>query len=78
MGAEYRRSRGCTLATILARDLDESRTEVTAFSLWESAAELRAFAGDDIAAMDLYPEDERYLIGDSELRRFEVASPPSR
>ena len=73
---EYRRSRGCTLATILTRDLDESRTEVTAFSLWERLADIRAFTGDDISAMVMYPEDVRYLIGESELRHYEVASPP--
>jgi hypothetical protein len=29
----YRRTPGCTLATILTRELDENRTEVSALSL---------------------------------------------
>lgn len=74
---EYRRTPGCTLATILTRDLDENRTEVSALSLWESVTAIQAFAGDDITAMVLYPEDETYLLNEPELRHYDVASPPS-
>ena len=73
---EYRRTPGCSLPTILTRDLDESRTEITAFSLWESPTAIQAFAGDDITAMVLYPEDAKYLIGEPELRHYDVASSP--
>lgn len=38
------------------------RTEIIALSLWDSVEAIRAFAGDDIDAAVLYPEDERYLI----------------
>jgi heme-degrading monooxygenase HmoA len=47
---------------MLRRDEGE-RTEVITLSLWESEDAIRAFAGDDIDAAVLYPEDERYLIG---------------
>ncbi|MGH9230717.1 MAG: hypothetical protein ACRD07_18645 [Acidimicrobiales bacterium] len=40
------------------------RTEIIALSLWDSVEAIRAFAGDDIDAAVLYPEDERYLIND--------------
>lgn len=43
---EYRRTPGCSFATILTRDLDDNRTEVAAFSLWESRTTIQAFAGD--------------------------------
>ncbi|MET0479788.1 MAG: hypothetical protein ABWZ69_00375 [Mycetocola sp.] len=74
--AEYRRTPGCTLATILTRDLDEQRTEVTALSLWESASAIRAFAGDEITEMVLYPDDEKHLLDEPELRHYDVASSP--
>ncbi len=72
----YRRTPGCLFATILTRDLDPARTEIVAFSLWESTASIQAFAGDDITAMVLYPEDEKYLLQEPELRHHDVASPP--
>ena len=75
---EYRGSPGCTLAVILTRDLDESRTEITAFSLWKSTSAVQAFAGDDITAMVLYPEDENYLLQEPELRHHEVAGTTRR
>ncbi|MET0932365.1 MAG: hypothetical protein ABWX56_01525 [Mycetocola sp.] len=74
---EYRRTPGCTFAAILTRDLDENRTEVSALSLWESTTAIHAFAGDDITAMVLYPEDETYLLDEPELRHYEVASRPA-
>ena len=75
---EYRNTPGCVLATVLTRELDdEGRTEVTAFSIWEDEASVRAFAGDDVNAMVLYPEDERYLLGAPQLRHYQVASLPN-
>jgi hypothetical protein len=32
-------------------------------SLWDSVDAIRAFAGDNIDAAVLYPQDERYLVG---------------
>ena len=41
-------------------------------SLWEYEDAIRAFAGDDIEAALLYPEDERFLIGESTVTPHEV------
>ncbi len=75
--AEYRQAEGCRLSMILTRDLDidpdtsESdiqnqhstpRVEVFAFSIWDSEAAIQAFAGPDINAMVLYPEDQDFLL----------------
>ena len=66
-------------AWLLRRD-DGDETEFVTWSLWESLDAIRAFAGEDIEAAVLYPEDERYLIdGVSSVTHFEVAdaiSPP--
>jgi hypothetical protein len=31
--------------------------------MWDSVDAIKAFAGEDIEAAVLYPEDERYLVG---------------
>jgi heme-degrading monooxygenase HmoA len=59
--AEYGRTPGNRGAWMLRRD-EGDRSEFITLSLWESEAAIRAFAGDDIEAAVLYPEDERYLI----------------
>jgi heme-degrading monooxygenase HmoA len=59
---EYGETPGNRGAWLLRRDEGE-RTEFITLSLWESEGAIRAFAGDDIEAAVLYPEDERYLIG---------------
>jgi heme-degrading monooxygenase HmoA len=57
---------------MLRRD-EEDRTEFITLSFWASREAIRAFAGDDIEAAVLYPEDERYLIGgDSTINHYEV------
>jgi heme-degrading monooxygenase HmoA len=61
---EYARTTGNLGAWMLRRDEGEE-TEFITLSLWESEDAIRAFAGDDIEAAVLYPEDERYLIGGS-------------
>jgi heme-degrading monooxygenase HmoA len=72
--AEYARTAGNRGAWILRRDRGE-RTEFITLSLWESEEAIRAFAGDDIEAAVLYPEDERYLIdGRSEVAHYEVVA----
>jgi heme-degrading monooxygenase HmoA len=57
---------------MLRRD-DGDRTEFITLSLWDSVDAIKAFAGEDIEAAVLYPEDERYLIdGESSVTHYEV------
>jgi hypothetical protein len=44
---------------MLRRDQGD-RTEFITLSLWANVDAIRAFAGDDIEAAVLYPEDARY------------------
>jgi hypothetical protein len=60
--AEYRGTAGNEGAWMLARDLDDGRTEIVTFSLCTSEEAIRGFAGDDIARAVFYPEDDRYLV----------------
>jgi heme-degrading monooxygenase HmoA len=70
--AEYGRTAGNRGAWMLRRD-DGDRTEFVTLSLWDSVDAIKAFAGDDIEAAVLYPEDERYLIdGESRVTHYEV------
>jgi heme-degrading monooxygenase HmoA len=70
--AEYGQAAGNRGAWMLRRDKGE-RTEFVTLSLWESEDAIRAFAGDDIEAAVLYPEDARYLIGgESTVAHYEV------
>ena len=70
--AEYGETHGNRGAWILRRDEGE-RTEFITLSLWESEDAIRAFAGDDIDAAVLYPEDERYLVGgESTVMHYQV------
>jgi heme-degrading monooxygenase HmoA len=57
----YRSTPGNLGAWILHREIDET-TEIVTFSLWESMASVRAFAGDDPSRAVYYPEDDRFLI----------------
>ena len=71
--AEYTDTPGNRGAWMLRRDEDD-RTEFVTLSHWESVDAIRAFAGDDIEAAVLYPEDERYLIGgESTVTHYEIA-----
>lgn len=70
---EYGRTPGNRGAWLLRRD-DGERTEFQTLSLWESEDAIRAFAGDDIEAAVLYPEDARFLIGGSEVRHYRVVA----
>lgn len=88
--AEYRRAPGCRLSAILTRDLDPegppgdeldatraettARVELIAFSIWDREADIEAFAGPDIKAMVLYPEDEDYLLAPPTLVHHHVTS----
>jgi heme-degrading monooxygenase HmoA len=69
--AEYGETAGNRGAWLLRRD-DGDRTEFITLSLWDSKDAISAFAGDDIEAAVLYPEDERYLIGGSTVAHYEV------
>jgi heme-degrading monooxygenase HmoA len=70
--AEYGQTPGNRGAWMLRSDEGE-RTECITLSLWESVDAIRSFAGDDIEAAVLYPEDERYLIGgESAVAHYEV------
>ena len=73
--AEYRRTPGNRGAWMLARDLDDGRTEIVTLSHWESADAVRGFAGEDIGRAVFYPEDDRYLVGrETTVSHFEVVS----
>ena len=70
--AEYGRTAGNRGAWMLRRD-EGDRTEFITLSLWDSVDAIKAFAGEDIEAAVLYPEDERYLIdGESRVTHHEV------
>jgi heme-degrading monooxygenase HmoA len=77
--SKYAETQGNHGAWLLRRDEDR-RSEFITLSLWASVEAIRAFAGDDIDAAVLYPEDERYLIdGKSTVMHYHVAdqaSPP--
>jgi heme-degrading monooxygenase HmoA len=71
--AEYGRTPGNRGAWLLRRD-DEGTTEFLTLSMWDGVDAIRAFAGDDIEAAVLYPEDRRYLIGgESRIVHYDVA-----
>jgi len=88
--AEYRRAPGCCLSAILTRNLEPDtvprqpddtgvvdagpRVEVIAFSVWVSETDIQAFAGPNIHAMVLYPEDEEYLLEPPTLVHHDVTS----
>jgi heme-degrading monooxygenase HmoA len=75
--AEYRRTPGNQGAWMLTRDLDDGRTEIVTFSLWESYEAIRAFAGDHVEQAVFYPEDERYLVDrETTVTHYEVAPGP--
>ena len=71
--AGYAATPGNRGAWLLRRDDADGTTEFITLSLWEGVAAIRAFAGDDIEAAVLYPEDERYLVGESTIAHYEVA-----
>jgi heme-degrading monooxygenase HmoA len=70
--AEYRSTPGNRGAWMLRRDV-EDRTEFVMFTLWDSLAAVKAFAGDDHERAVFYPEDDRFLIErDLTSRHYEV------
>jgi heme-degrading monooxygenase HmoA len=73
--AEYGQTPGNRGAWLLRRDdQDDATTEFITLSLWDTVAAIRAFAGEDIEAAVLYPDDQRYLVdGGTNIRHYEVA-----
>ena len=69
---EYGETAGNRGAWLLRRD-EGDETEFVTLSLWESRQAIVAFAGEDIEAAVLYPEDEAYLLGESSITHHEVA-----
>jgi heme-degrading monooxygenase HmoA len=73
--AEYRGTPGNEGAWMLARDLEDGRTEIVTLSFWASRDAIRGFAGDDIERAVYYPEDERYLVDrEMTVTHFEVVA----
>ena len=69
---EYGTTPGNRGAWLLRRD-DGEQTRFLALSLWESLDAVRGFAGDDVEAAVLYPEDARYLLpGSSSITHYDV------
>jgi heme-degrading monooxygenase HmoA len=69
---EYGETPGNRGAWLLRRD-DGDTTRFLALSMWNSYDAIRAFAGDDVEAAVLYPEDERYLRPESSsITHYEV------
>ena len=74
--AEYRRTPGNRGAHMLARDLDDGRTEIVTLSFWDSLDVVTGFAGDDVSRAVFYPEDDRYLVErEVTVTHFEVVEP---
>ena len=59
---ELRKLPGFEGAYLLRRDLDERTVELTAHTLWDSPASIRAFAGDDITVAIVEPEAQAMLL----------------
>lgn len=59
--ASYAKTPGNLGVWMLRRDVDD-RTEFMMFTLWDSLAAVKAFAGDEYENAVFYPEDERFLI----------------
>ena len=73
--AHYRRTPGNLAAHMLARDLDDGRTEIVTLSFWQSREVVRGFAGDDISRAVFYPEDDRYLVDrETTVTHYEVVA----
>jgi heme-degrading monooxygenase HmoA len=73
--AEYRATPGNQGAWMLARDLDDGRTEIVTLSFWASRDAIRGFAGDDIEQAVFYPDDERFLVDrETTVTHFDVVA----
>ena len=59
--AGYAKTAGNRGVWMLRRDVGK-RTEFMMFTLWDSLAAVKAFAGDEYERAVFYPEDERFLV----------------
>jgi len=72
----YRETAGNVRAELITRDLGDGRSEILTLSWWRDLADIRAFAGDDIAVTKYYPEDDGYLLErDEHVSHYEVYTP---
>ena len=72
--AEYVQTPGNRGAWMLRRDEGEL-TEFITFTLWDSLDAVKAFAGEDYETAVYYPEDERFLVRQSDVcEHYEVAA----
>lgn len=59
---------------MVLRRLDGDEAEFGVLSFWDSLEDVKAFAGQDVAAAHYYPEDERFLLEfEPRVKHFEVA-----
>jgi heme-degrading monooxygenase HmoA len=58
---DYRSTPGNAAAFVLERD-EEGVSHLLTLSLWDSLADVRAFAGEDVERARYYPEDDDYLL----------------
>jgi heme-degrading monooxygenase HmoA len=71
--AQSRQTPGNLSAQVLARDLDDGRTEIMTVSFWTSLDAVRGFAGADVGAAVFYAEDDRWLVDREEtVSHYEV------
>ena len=71
---DYRGVDGNLGAWVLRRDAGEE-THFLTFSLWESEAAIRAFAGDELLRAKYYDEDGDFLIEfEREVTHYEVVA----
>jgi len=68
----YRETPGNRGAWMLRRD-EGGETVFITLAMWDSRDAIKAFAGEDIEAAVRYPEDEKFLIGDSTIVHYDVA-----
>lgn len=70
--AAYRETPG-NQGTHLTSRRDGDKTEFLTISFWDSEESIRQFAGDDIDAAVLYPEDDRFLVDrEAFVRHYQV------
>jgi heme-degrading monooxygenase HmoA len=59
--------------TLVLRHVGGDRAEFVTILLWDSEADVRAFAGEDIERAVFFPEDDRFLIErDQHVRHYEA------
>jgi heme-degrading monooxygenase HmoA len=71
--AELKQTPGNRGVMVLRR-LDGDEAEFGVVSFWESAEDIKAFAGEDVDVARYFPDDERFLLEfRPKLKHFEVA-----